>query len=72
MDAVQLFQGDRRHLTFYNYVPSASWYSFDPPQKDESLTQFWSHLVVLNAGTLYLESSALTARSLISSMKMEE
>ena len=39
-------------------------YSFYQPQKDERLSQPWSHPVVLNTGPLDWESSALTTRPL--------
>ena len=55
----------RRQFTFYYLVPRNSWYSFYRPQKDERLSQPWSHPVVLNTGPLDWESSALTPRPLL-------
>ena len=54
----------RRQFTFYHQVPRYSWYSFYRPRKDERPSRPWSHPVVLNTGTLDLESSALTNRPL--------
>ena len=54
----------RRQFTFYHQVPRYSWYSFYRPRKDERPSRPWSHAVVLNTGTLDLESSALTNRPL--------
>ena len=78
MDGIQLTQGyiatRRRQFTFYHSDPrpqeflvliwsiSVGW----------KVSQFWSHPVVLNARPLYLESSALITRPLISSMRMDE
>ena len=62
----------RRQLTFYHLVPRNSWYSFYRPRKDERLSQPWSHLVVLNTGSLHWESSALTARPLAIRQKSRE
>ena len=55
----------RRQFTFYHEVPRNSWYSFYWPQRDERLSQPWSHPVVLNTGPLDWESSALTTRPLL-------
>ena len=52
----------RRQFTFYHSVLRNSWYSFYRPEKDERLSQPWSHPVVLNTGPLDWESSALTTR----------
>ena len=38
----------RRQFTFYHKVPRNSWYSFYRTQKDEGLSQPWSHTLVLN------------------------
>ena len=43
----------------------SSWNLFDQPQKDEKLSQPWSHPVVLKQEPLDLESSALTTRPLL-------
>ena len=63
---VQLCQGYRatmrRQFTFYHSVPRSSWYSFNRPRKDERLSWSGSYPVVLNAGPLDWESSALTTR----------
>ena len=55
----------RREFTFYHSVPRNFWYSFYRPQKDERLSRPWSHPVVLNAGPLDWQSSALTTRPLL-------
>ena len=60
----------RRHFTFYHSVPRNSWYSFYRPQKDERLSQPWSHPVVLNTGLLDWKSSALTTRPLLHSSQI--
>ena len=78
MDGIQLTQGciatRRRQFTIYHSDPrpqeflvliwsiSVGW----------KVSQFWSHPVVLNARPLYLGSSALIPRPLISSMRMDE
>ena len=49
----------RRQFTFYHWVSRNLWYLFYRPQKDERLSQPWSHPVVLNTGPLDWESSAL-------------
>ena len=68
MDGVQLPQGyratTRRQFIFHHEVPRNSWYSFDRPRKDEKLCRTWSHLVSLNMGPLFWESSTLTTRPL--------
>ena len=46
----------------FTKVPRIPWYSFYRPQKDERLSQPWSHPVVLSTGPLDWESSALTTR----------
>ena len=56
----------RRQFTFYHYVSRNSWYSFDRPRKDETLSRPWSHQVVLNTRILDWKSSALTTRPLLS------
>ena len=56
----------RREFTFYHSVPRNFSYSFYRPQKDERLSQPWSHPVVLNTGPLDWESIALTTRPLLS------
>ena len=55
----------RRQFAFYHSVPTNSWYSFYRPRKNERLSQPWSYLVVLNAGPLDWESSALTTGPLL-------
>ena len=66
MDGVQLSQSyraiTRRQVTFYHLVPRSFWYSFNRPQKGETLIWPQSHPVVLNPGPLDWESSTLTAR----------
>ena len=66
IDDVQLSQGyrttPRRQFTLYPSVPRSSWYSFNRPRKDEKLSWPRNHPVVLNLGTLDLESSTLTTR----------
>ena len=55
VDGVQLPQGyratSRKQFTFYHNVPRNFWYSFDRPQKDEWLSQPWSHPVVFEYRT---------------------
>ena len=55
LDEVQLPQGYRatsmRQFTFYHKVPRNFCYSFDRPQKDEWLSQPWSHPVVFEHRT---------------------
>ena len=69
MDEFQLYQGyratSRRQINFYHPVRRISWYSFNRPQKDERLSQPWSHPVVLNLGSLDWESIVLTTRLLL-------
>ena len=53
---------------FYRYyfgIYSFEWYSTYRPQKDERLSQPWSHPVVLNTGPLDWKSSTLTTRPLL-------
>ena len=56
MDGVQLYQGYRatinRQFTFYQ--------SFHRSQKDERLSQPWSHAMILNLRPLDWESSVIT------------
>ena len=42
---------------FLRQIPRYSWNSFDQPQMDESLSQSWSHRMVLNIVPLDWESS---------------
>ena len=51
--------------TVYHSVLRSTLYSTDQPWKDERLRWPWSHLVVLNPGSLDWGSSALTTRLLI-------
>ena len=63
MGAVQLPEGySHFEEAVYHSVPRNPWYSFYRPQKDESLSQPWSHPVVLNTGPLDWESSTLITR----------
>ena len=55
----------RTQFTFYHQVPRNSWYLFYHPQKDERLSQSWSHPVVLNTVLLDWESTGLTTRPLL-------
>ena len=48
----------------FGAVPRNFCYSFYQPQKDERPSQPWSHLVVLNTGTMDWKSSTLTTRVL--------
>ena len=59
----------RRQFTFYHSVSRNSWCSFYRPRKYERLSRPWSHPVVLNTGPLDWESSALTTRQLLHSIK---
>ena len=55
----------KRQFTFYQQVPRKFWYSFYWTQKDEKLSQPWSHPMVLNMGQLDWESSNLTTNPLL-------
>ena len=55
----------RRQFTFYHYVSRNSWYIFDWPQRDERLSRFQRHPVILNTGPLNWESSTLTTMPLL-------
>ena len=52
--------GSLLFTTKFPEIPGAFW-----PQKDERLSQPWSHPVVLNTGTLDWESSTLTTRPML-------
>ena len=59
----------RRQFTFYSSVLRNSWYSFYRPLKDERLSRPWGHAVVLDMGPLDWESSTLTTRPLLGSVR---
>ena len=57
----------RRQFIFSPLAPRKSWYSFDRPQKDERLSQPWSHQMVLNLGKiLFAENVSCQAQEFLS------
>ena len=68
MDGVQLpkgYKATKRRQFIFHQLPRNFWYSLDQPQKDERLSQPWSHSVVLKKEPLDWESRTITTRPLL-------
>ena len=60
MDGVllsQCYNHYKETVYFFPLAPRKSWYSFDRPQKDERLSQPWSHRMVLNLGKILFDQN---------------